>query len=175
MRRHTFQALPHLPADRRFRAESFYRIRARARLEWLPPSASGVKLKRSGYRQKGASVCRRGRLDAGARVACAEFAVVFKFLSVFEQECRAQIRTFGAIQAADGFIAGSCVAILLSNLCKCSSPKSSSLESRHPNAPCIQALEWLCSPGIFIDMVNSLVENRFEVSKNLMVFFAGKG
>ena len=39
------------------------------------------------------------------QVACAVFAVVLEFLSVFEQESGTQILTFGAIEPADGFIA----------------------------------------------------------------------
>ena len=107
------------------------------------------------------------------QVACAEFAGVFEFLSVFEQECRAQIRTFGTIQPADGFITGFVWQFFVKFVrlfAQVFQVLSHGVVTRHV----FKLWNGFVQFGIFIDMVNSLVENRLKFQEFDVVFFAGK-
>ena len=110
----------------------------------------------------------------GSQVARAFFFVEFELFGVFEQESRAQVRTFGAVQPADGFVADFVrqrFIVFVRLFAQVGQIFHHGIVTRH----IFQLGDGFVQFGVFVDVVHRFVEHGLQFQKLDVVFIIGKG
>ena len=106
-------------------------------------------------------------------MARAFFFVELELFGVFEQESRAQVRAFGAVQPADGFVAGFVrqrFIIFVRLFAQVGQIFHHGIVTRH----IFQLGDGFVQFGVFIDVVYRFVEHGLQFQKLDVVFIVGK-
>ena len=109
----------------------------------------------------------------GSQMARAFFFVEFELFGVFEQESRAQVRAFGAVQPADGFVASFVrqrFIVCIRLFAQVGQIFHHGIVTRHV----FQFGDGFVQFGVFVDVVHRFVEHGLQFQKLDVVFIVGK-
>ena len=110
----------------------------------------------------------------GSQMARAFFFVEFELFGVFEQESRAQVRAFGAVQPADGFVAGFVrqrFIVFVRLFAQVGQIFHHGIVTRHV----FQFGNGFVQFGVFVDVVHCFVEHGLQFQKLDVVLVADEG